>query len=82
MVQTVQWLGFGLLLHPPYNPNLARSDYHIFGPVKETLRGHRFGSHGDIQQAVQTWLHELPKSFFFKEMKLVERYQKCIIVEK
>jgi hypothetical protein len=34
-----------------------------------TLRDHRFGSHGDVQQAVQMWLHEQPKSFFFEGMK-------------
>jgi histone-lysine N-methyltransferase SETMAR len=82
MVQTVQWLGFELLPHPPYSPDLAPSDYHIFGPLKETLRGHRFGLHGDVQQAVQTWLRKQLKSFFFEGMtKLVERYQKCIIVQ-
>jgi histone-lysine N-methyltransferase SETMAR len=81
MVQTVQRLGFELLPHPPYSPNLAPSDYHIFGPLKETLCSHRFGSHGDVQQAVQTRLREQPKSFFFEGIKkLVERYQKCIIV--
>jgi hypothetical protein len=80
-IQTVQCLGFELLPHPPYSPNLAPSEYHTFGPLKETLRSHRFGSHGDAQQAVQTWLHKQPKSFFFEGMKkLVERYQKCIIV--
>jgi hypothetical protein len=58
------------------------SDYHIFGPLKETLRGHRFGSHGDVQQAVHTWLREQPKSFCFEGMKkLVELYQKCITVK-
>jgi histone-lysine N-methyltransferase SETMAR len=82
MVQTVQRLGFELLPHTPYSPDLAPPDYHIFGPLKETLRGHRFGSHGDVQQAVQTWFCEQQKSFFFKGMKkLVEKYQKCFIVQ-
>jgi histone-lysine N-methyltransferase SETMAR len=81
-VQTVQQLGFELLPHPPYRPDVAPADYHVFSPLKETLRGHRFESHSDVQQAVQTWLHEQPKSFFFKGMKkLVERYQKHIIVQ-
>jgi hypothetical protein len=42
----------------------------------------RLDLHGDIQQAVQTWIREQPKSFFFKGMKkLVEQWQKCIIVQ-
>jgi hypothetical protein len=69
MVQAVQRLGFELLPHPPYSPDLALSDYHIFSPLKETLYGHSFGLHGDVQQAVQKWLCEQPKSFFFKGMK-------------
>jgi histone-lysine N-methyltransferase SETMAR len=81
-VQTVQRLGFELLPHPLYSSDLTPSDYHIFGPLKETLCGHRFGSHGDVQQAVQTRFCEEPKSFFFEGMKkLTERYQKCIIVQ-
>jgi histone-lysine N-methyltransferase SETMAR len=81
-VQTVQRPGFELLPHPSYVPDLAPSDYHIFSPLKKTFPGHRFGSHGDVQQAVQTWLLEQPKSYFFEGMKkLVERYQKCIIVQ-
>jgi histone-lysine N-methyltransferase SETMAR len=47
--QTMLRLGFELLPHPPHSHNLAPSDYHIFGPLKETLRDHRFSSHGDIQ---------------------------------
>jgi histone-lysine N-methyltransferase SETMAR len=81
-VQTVQRLGFELLPHHPYSLDIEPSDDHIFGPLKETLRSNRFGSHGDVQQAVQTWLREQPKSFFTEGMKkLVERYQKCIIVQ-
>jgi len=34
-VETVQQAGFELLQHPPYSPDLAPSDYHIFGPLKE-----------------------------------------------
>jgi histone-lysine N-methyltransferase SETMAR len=72
-VPTVQRLGFELLPHPPYSPDLASSDYHIFGSLNETMRSHKFGSHGDVQQVVRTWLHEQPKSFFFEGMKkLVE----------
>jgi histone-lysine N-methyltransferase SETMAR len=81
-VQTVQQLGFELLPHHPYSPDPAPSDYHIFGSLKETLCGHRFDSRGDVQQAVQMWLCEELKSLFFEGMKkLVERYQKCIIVQ-
>jgi hypothetical protein len=28
--------------HPPYSPDLAPSDFHLFGPLKDALRGRRF----------------------------------------
>ena len=72
-VQTVQQLGFELLQHPPYSPDLSPSDYHIFGPLKEALRGRRFASDEEVKEAVHTWLWEQPKSFFSAGIrKLVE----------
>jgi hypothetical protein len=57
----------------PWAEKTGNSCYHV---------QHRFGSHGDIQQAVQAWLREQPKSFFFEGIKkLIEWYQKCIIMQ-
>jgi len=34
-----------ILVHlTPYSPDLAPSDFHTFGPMKEALRGRRFSS--------------------------------------
>ncbi|KAI6653920.1 Histone-lysine N-methyltransferase SETMAR-like [Oopsacas minuta] len=35
-------LGFECLPHPPYSPDLAPSDYWLFGEMKSPLRGRRF----------------------------------------
>ena len=37
--ETLRKLKFQVMAHPPYNPDLALSDYHLFGPLKEALRG-------------------------------------------
>jgi len=42
--------------HAPYSPDLAPSDYHIFRPLKEALRGRRFNSDEEVKAAVHTWL--------------------------
>jgi len=55
-VETVQQLGFELLQHPPYSPDLTPSDYHIFGPRKEALRVRTFTSDEEVKEEVQTWL--------------------------
>jgi hypothetical protein len=41
--------------HPPYSPDLAYSDFHMFGPMEEALRG-RFSSDEEIIGAVKNWL--------------------------
>jgi histone-lysine N-methyltransferase SETMAR len=33
-IQELQW---ELLQHPPYSPHLASNDFHLFGPLKNTL---------------------------------------------
>jgi hypothetical protein len=38
-------LGWEFLNHPSYNPDLAPSDYHLFGPLKERLGGQKFKTH-------------------------------------
>ena len=81
-VEMVQQLGFELLQHHPYSPDLVPSDYHIFSPLKEVLRGCRFSSDEEVKEAVHTWLPEQPKSFFSAGIqKLVERYNKCIVLQ-
>lgn len=51
-VETLQKLKFEALAHPPCSPDLAPSDYHLFGPLKEALRGCRFTSGQELKDAV------------------------------
>jgi len=54
------------------------SDFHLFGPTKEHLRGQKFAD-DDIMEAVQSWLKAMPKSFFLEGIrKLVDRWTKCV----
>jgi histone-lysine N-methyltransferase SETMAR len=41
-VATIQDLSFECLPHPPYSPDLALSDFHVFGPIKEAMGGKSF----------------------------------------
>ena len=47
-----------VLPHPPYSPDLALSDFHLFGPLKDALRGTRFEDDEIVIRAVRTWLRE------------------------
>ena len=53
---------------------MAPSDFHLFGPMKENLRGQKFADDDEIMETVQSWLKATPKSFFLEGiLKLVDR---------
>jgi histone-lysine N-methyltransferase SETMAR len=68
-VETVSQLGFELMEHPPYSPDLSPSDFSMFGPMKEALRGRIFSSYEEIIGAVQNWLKTHPKNLFSDGIK-------------
>jgi hypothetical protein len=54
-VEVIKQLKFKISPHIPYRPDLAPSNYHMFGPTKETLHGRRFAIVDDVKGAVHTW---------------------------
>ena len=58
---------------------MAPSDFHLFGPMKEHLRGPKFADYDEVMEAVQSWLKATPISFFLEGMRqLVDRWTKCV----
>jgi len=49
--------GWTVLPHPPHSPDLAPSDFRLFGALKYALHGTRFDDKSMIR-AVRTWLRE------------------------
>jgi histone-lysine N-methyltransferase SETMAR len=41
--------------HPPYCPDLAPSDYHLFPNMKTWLATQRFEDDADLQAGVNEW---------------------------
>jgi len=78
-VATIQDLSFECLPHPPYSPDLALSDFHVFGLLKEAMGGKSFRSDEEVQQTVQEWLHSQPKDFFSRGIHaLPRRWNTCM----
>ena len=74
-------LGWEIFDHPPYNPDLAPSDFHLFTKLKDFLGGTRFGSDEELKKTVNTWLNELAaEEYNTGILKLVNRYDKCLNV--
>ena len=58
---------------------MAPSDFHLFGPMKEYLRGQKFADDDEVMEVVQSWLKVTPKSFFLEGIrKPVNRWIKCV----
>ncbi|GFU83107.1 histone-lysine N-methyltransferase SETMAR [Trichonephila clavipes] len=47
--QNLWELGCEVLMHPPYNPDLAPSDYHLFLTLQNFLSGKKLGSREDCE---------------------------------
>jgi len=66
VVATIQDLSFECLPHQLYSPDLAPSEFHVFGPLKEVMGSKSFRSDKEVQQAMHKWLHSQPKNFFLE----------------
>ena len=62
------YLGFRCLDYPPYSPDLAPSDYHLFrGLKKKQLKVRHFSSEVEVIAAAETRLDRQRSEFFFFE---------------
>ena len=74
--------GFKLIEHPPYSPDLAPSDCHLFPKLKTAISGTHFQSDDDVIHAVDDFLDGQEKDFFKSGIEaLKHRWQKCIDTE-
>lgn len=72
-------LKYELLEHPPYSPDLAPSDFHLFPNLKKSLRGKHFSSNEEVIAAVEGYFEGLPEDHFRKGIhELENRWNKCI----
>jgi len=68
-----------ILYHPPYSPDLAPSDFHLFLRIKKHLAGKKFDDDDEVQEKVMTWFKGLAADFYDSEIqKLVPRLNKCL----
>ena len=76
--QKMVYLGFQCLDYPPYSPDLAPSDYHLFPGLEKQLKGRHFSSNMEVIAAAETWLDRQPSEFFLSGLqKLEPRAKKC-----
>ena len=61
----------------PYSPELAPSDFLLFGLLKAFTRDTKFEIDDEVKNVVNDWLRHQSKDFFAEErQKLVHRWEK------
>ena len=68
----LDYLRFQCIDHPPYSPDLAPSDYHLFSGLKEKkqLKGRHFSSDAEVIAVAETWLDGKISEFFLSGLKV------------
>ncbi|UYV65927.1 hypothetical protein LAZ67_3005901, partial [Cordylochernes scorpioides] len=68
-----------IFTHPPYSPDLAPSDFHLFPALKLHLGGKHFVNDDEVQVEANHWLRRQDTAWYNSGIKkLLQRYQKCL----
>jgi histone-lysine N-methyltransferase SETMAR len=62
--QKLKELGWEVLSHPPYSPDLALSDYHLFRSLRNHLREKHFDDQDHVKSDLETFFQSLSKKFY------------------
>lgn len=75
----ISLLGFEVLEHPPYSPDLAPMDFRVFPELKASLRGLRFDSAEELVKQSQLIVSSLSEDWYVETFrKWVSRHKKCV----
>lgn len=75
----IKELGWEVLPHPPYSPDIAPSDYYLFRSLQHFLSDKKFRNEEDVKNGVSTYFNQKPSSFYKAGIEsLAIRWQKVI----
>lgn len=75
-------LGWDRVDHPPYSPDLAPSDFHLFRSLQHFLKGKRFENIDEMSEALEEFFDSKDVDFYRRGiMKLPEKWQEVIEVD-
>ncbi|KAG5318543.1 MOS1T transposase, partial [Pseudoatta argentina] len=73
-LETLKW---EVLPHPPYSPDVAPSDFHLFRSMAHGLADRRFHSYEEAQKWIDSWIASKDMSFFRRGIHVLpERWEK------
>ncbi len=77
--ELLQKFGWTIGTHPPYSPDVAPSDFHLFPALKSHLGGQRFANDDDVKNAIGQFFRLQSREWYYWGLeRLVSRYDKCL----
>lgn len=78
-VEHAQQLGFDVLPHPPYSPDLAPTDYHVFRSLQHYIANKIFNSDEDLENVVADFIGSKSPEFWQRGIfSLPDRWDEVI----
>lgn len=77
--QKLQTLDIEVLPHPPYSPDIAPTDYHLFRSLQNSLQGHRFDDRTQLESYLDDFFNRQPPEFYARGIEqLPRRWQEVV----
>ena len=77
-LETLKW---EVLPHPPYSPDIALSDYHLFRTMTHDLSEQHFTSYEDTKNCIDDWIASNDEAFFRCGIHMLpERWEKVMAI--
>ncbi|KAG5324999.1 MOS1T transposase, partial [Pseudoatta argentina] len=75
-LETLKW---EVLPHPPYSPDIAPSNFHLFRSMAHGLADRLFHSYEEAQKWIDSWIASKDMSFFRRGIHVLpERWEKVV----
>ena len=72
-------MGYEVLPHPPYSPDLSPTDYHFFKYLDNFLQGKRFHNQQEAENALQEFTEFRGRDFYTTGInQLISHWWKCV----
>jgi hypothetical protein len=79
MKAAIQELEWEILPHPPYPPDLAPSDYHLFRSLSNNLQGVPFNNDTEQQNWLKDFFTAKLADFFKHEIENLPKYWEAVV---
>ena len=77
--QKIEQLGWEVLPHPPWSPDLAPSDYHLFLSLNNYLCNKHYEDFDELKSDLTAFFESKPGSFYRRGIELLpERWAKVV----